>query len=57
MVVGHSGGRGPTVQQLVILELEIGVELAQIQFHNKVENRVMVQMRILHSVSSPTVLV
>jgi len=55
MVVGHNGGHGPTVQLLVILELGIGVELAQIQSRNKMENHVMVQMRILQLVSSPTV--
>ena len=57
MVVGHNGDRGLTVQLLVILELRIGVELAQIQFHNEMEKRVMVQIRILYSASCPTVLV
>jgi len=57
MAVGLNGGRGLTVQLLVILELRVGIEPAQIQFHNKMENRVMVQMRILHNVSYPTVLV
>jgi len=55
MVVGHNGDHGRTVQLLAILELWIGIELAQIQLHNKVESRVTVRMKNLHSVSYPTV--
>ena len=57
MVVGLSGDSGLTVQLLVVLGLRIDVEHARILFHNKMDNHVMVQMRILRSVFCHTALV